>query len=322
MAESPPRFRAIAPGRVNLIGDHTDYTGGLVFPMAIDRSTVIDFAESDSMSLVSSDVEGDNWLRYVEAVRRLVPGARGLSGRVSTTIPIGAGLSSSAALEVAAALAFGFRGSAVELAQLCRKAEHDATGVPCGIMDQLCIAAGRTGHATLIDCRSLEVTHVPVPDSVKVVVRFVASRTLEGSEYATRVAECAAAEAIVGPLRDATLRDLASIADNRIRRRAVHVVSENGRVRSFAAALASFDFGLAGEIMLEGHRSLAENYDTSTPEMDRAARELAETPGVYGARMTGGGFGGCVVALCETDARVDGWVVAASDGARVQPAGP
>jgi galactokinase len=317
----PETYRAIAPGRVNLIGDHTDYTGGLVFPMAIDRSTVIEFSESDGMSLASADVEGEEWLRYVEAVRRLVPNARAVAGRVSTTIPIGAGLSSSAALEVAAALALGFRGSPVQLAQLCRQAEHDATGVPCGIMDQLCIAAGRAGHATLIDCRSFEVTYAPVPESVKVVVRFVASRTLEGSEYATRVAECAAAEAVVGPLRDVALRDLAAIADERIRRRAVHVVSENARVRSFAAAMSSYDFGLAGEIMLEGHRSLAENYDTSTPEMDRAVRELAETPGVYGVRMTGGGFGGCVVALCEPDARVDGWAVVASDGARLEMVG-
>jgi galactokinase len=311
-------FRAIAPGRVNLIGDHTDYTGGLVFPMAIDRSTVIEYSESEATSLVSDDVEGDAWLRYVEAVRLLVPRTRGVSGRVSTTIPIGAGLSSSAALEVAAALAFGFRGSAVDVATLCRRAEHDATGVPCGIMDQLCIAAGRAGHATLIDCRSLDVTYVPVPESVKVVVRFVASRTLEGSEYAARVAECAAAEMIVGPLREAALRDLVAIVDERVRRRAVHVVSENARVLAFAAAMSSFDFGLAGEIMLEGHRSLAENYDTSTPVMDRAVRELAETPGVYGARMTGGGFGGCVVALCDPGAPVDGWVVAASDGAGVE----
>ncbi|MFM8390664.1 MAG: galactokinase family protein, partial [Actinomycetota bacterium] len=144
----PESFRAIAPGRVNLIGDHTDYTGGLVFPMAIDRSTVIEFSESDVVDLVSGDVEGDGWLRYVEAVRRLVPGARGVSGRVSTSIPIGAGLSSSAALEVASALAFGFAGSVVDLAVLCRQAEHDAMGVPCGIMDQLCIASGQVGRAT------------------------------------------------------------------------------------------------------------------------------------------------------------------------------
>jgi galactokinase len=313
----PKRWRAIAPGRVNLIGDHTDYTGGLVFPMAIDRETVIDFEESDAMSLVSADVEGSDWLRYVEAVRALVPGARAISGCVSTTIPVGAGLSSSAALEVAVALAVGFSGSPEELAALCRQAEHDATGVPCGIMDQLCIAAARERRATLIDCRSLEVRHVPIPDSVKVVVRFVASRTLEGSEYATRVRECAAAEAVVGPLRDVELRDLALIGDDTVRRRAIHVVSENARVESFARALETYDYALAGEIMLEGHRSLAENYDVSTPAMDRAVRELAETPGVYGARMTGGGFGGCVVALCETDARVDGWVVRPSAGARV-----
>jgi galactokinase len=313
----PERWRAIAPGRVNLIGDHTDYTGGLVFPMAIDRETVIEFEASRELALTSADVEGSDWLRYVEAVRDLVPGARAISGRVSTTIPVGAGLSSSAALEVAVALAVGFSGSPEELAALCRQAEHDATGVPCGIMDQLCIAAAREGHATLIDCRSLDVRHVPIPDSVKVVVRFVASRTLEGSEYATRVRECAAAEAVVGSLRDAALRDLATIEDERVRRRAVHVVSENARVRSFASAMESLDYALAGEIMLEGHRSLAENYDTSTPAMDRAVRDLAETPGVYGARMTGGGFGGCVVALCDPDARVDGWVVRAASGARL-----
>ncbi|MFZ9697221.1 MAG: galactokinase [Ilumatobacteraceae bacterium] len=314
----PERWRAIAPGRVNLIGDHTDYTGGLVFPMAIDRETEIDFEESDAMSLVSTDVVGGDWLRYVEAVRALVPGARAISGRVSTTIPIGAGLSSSAALEVAVALALGFPGSTTDLAKLCRQAEHDATGVPCGIMDQLCIAAAREGHATLIDCRSLEVRHVPIPDSVKVVVRFVASRTLEGSEYATRVRECAAAEAVVGPLRDVELRDLALIGDDTVRRRAVHVVSENARVESFARALTTYDYALAGEIMLEGHRSLAENFATSTPVMDRAVAEMAETPGVYGARMTGGGFGGCLVALCDPDARVDGWVVRAAGRARLE----
>ena len=314
------KWRAIAPGRVNLIGDHTDYTGGLVFPMAIDRSTIIDFDVSESMSLVSADVDGDGWLRYVEAVRRLVPGARAIAGRVATTIPVGAGLSSSAALEVAVALAVGFEGSPVELAQLCRQAEHDATGVPCGIMDQLCIAAGQAAHGTLIDCRSLDVRYVPIPESVKVIVKFVASRTLEGSEYAARVAECAAAEAIVGPLRDASLRDLASIDDEVVRRRAIHVVSENARVESFARALSSFDYALAGEIMLEGHRSLAENFATSTPVMDRAVAEFAETPGVYGARMTGGGFGGCVVALCDPEARVDGWIVRASDGARIERA--
>ncbi|MFM7094949.1 MAG: galactokinase, partial [Actinomycetota bacterium] len=183
---------------------------------------------------------------------------------------------------------------------------------------QLCIAAGQAGRATMIDCRTLDVTHFPVPESVKVVVRFVASRTLEGSEYATRVAECAAAEATLGPLRDAALRDVAAIGDERVRRRAVHVVSENERVRSFASAMASYDFGVAGEIMLEGHRSLAENFEVSTAAMDRAVREIAEIPGVYGARMTGGGFGGCVVALCDPEARVDGWVVSAAAGARLE----
>ena len=305
----PELFRAIAPGRVNLIGDHTDYTGGLVFPMAIDRSTVIEFRESDVISLASSDVEGDDWLRYVEAVRRLVPGARSVAGRVSTTIPIGAGLSSSAALEVASALALGFQGSVTELAVLCRQAEHDATGVPCGIMDQLCIASAREGHGTLIDCRTLEVTHVPLPDGIEFVVRFVAARTLQGSEYSDRVAECAAAEREIGPLRDAAPDDVGTLRDPVVRARARHVVTENARVTQFVAALRAGDYATAGEVMVLAHRSLAADFAVSTPVMDAAVDGLLATPGVIGARMTGGGFGGCVVAMCERGADVEGWKV-------------
>jgi galactokinase len=307
---------AVAPGRVNLIGDHTDYTGGLVFPMAIDRWTTIRGETSDVLELVSEDdPDGGAWLRYVRAVAGLLAAPRYVKGRVSTTIPIGAGLSSSAALEVASALALGFSGSVEELAGLCRQAEHDATGVPCGIMDQLCIAGAREGHAMLLDCSDLSVRHIALPPDVKVVVRFVAHRTLEGSEYATRVAQCSAAEREIGPLRLASLSDVEAIADPVIRRRARHVVSENARVRQFVAAVEAGDLVAAGGLMTESHRSLARNYEVSTVEMDSVVDHLSSLPGVYGARMTGGGFGGCVVALCDPEARVDGWAVMPVGGA-------
>jgi galactokinase len=244
----------------------------------------------------------------------------GIHGHLTSTIPAGAGLSSSAALECAIGLALGFEGTPLELAQLARRAEHAATGVPTGIMDQLCIASGRDGHATLIDCSALTVEHVPVPDDVDVVVRFVAHRTLVGSEYAARVAECARAEAEIGPLRLADPAAVEAIGDEVARRRARHVVTENRRVADFAAALGAHDFAEAGRVMLDSHASLRDDFATSTPTMDAAVADLADRPGVHGARITGGGFGGCIVALCEPGALEDEsrqWVVRASAGARV-----
>ena len=318
-------MRVIAPGRVNLIGEHTDYTGGLVFPMAIDRWTTIDYDVADSgIVLDSADENGTvsltlgqpfdasmtpSWGRYVGAVASLLDSPRGITGHVSTTIPVGAGLSSSAALEIAVALALGSTLPSSDLAQLTQRAEHIATGVPTGIMDQLCIASGRDGHGTMIDCRTLEVTHVPIPTDVKIVVRFITHRTLVGSAYADRVTQCAAAESIIGPLRDASLADVATITDATIASRARHVISENARVISFASALAGGDYGTAGAIMSDCHRSLAEDFATSNDQMNAAVRDVCATPGVFGARMTGGGFGGCIVALCEPDAVVDGWHV-------------
>lgn len=318
-------MRVVAPGRVNLIGEHTDYTGGLVFPMAIDRWTTIDYDVTGSgIVLDSADADGTvsiavgqsfdaamtpSWGRYIGAVASLLDSPRGISGHVSTTIPVGAGLSSSAALEIAVALALGCELPSSELAQLTRRAEHLATGVPTGIMDQLCIASARDGHGTMIDCHTLEVRHVPIPTDVKIVVRFIAHRTLVGSAYADRVAQCAAAESIIGPLRDASLADVAAITDATIASRARHVISDNARVISFASALTSGDYSTAGEIMSDCHRSLAEDFATSNDQMNAAVRDIRAVPGVFGARMTGGGFGGCIVALCEPDAVVDGWHV-------------
>lgn len=324
---------ARAPGRVNLIGDHTDYTGGLVLPMAIDRFTEIRFTtHPDGVELSSHDEAVDvhlplvvddpasiepAWGRYVAGVVSEVRPNRGIRGHVSTTIPIGAGLSSSAALEVAVALALGHDGSALEVAQLCQRAENRASGVPSGIMDQLAIAAGVAGHALVIDCGELTVEPTPVPDGIDIVVQFVAHRTLVGSPYADRVAECAAAERAIGPLRHATAAQAASIDDPVVRARAMHVVNENQRVRDFAAALAAGDLRSAGALMMRSHDSLRDLFHTSTPAMDAAVAQLTGMPGVYGARMTGGGFGGCVVALTEPGALSDGWVVHAVDGARV-----
>ena len=326
---------ARAPGRVNLIGEHTDYTGGLVLPMAIDRWTEISFRVGDGIHLTSADEPAPAdlttdvtdamavepaWARYVAGVIAEMQPERGIRGHVTTTIPIGAGLSSSAALEVATALALGHTGDPIELAQLCRRAEHRASGVPTGIMDQLSIAAGRAGHALLIDCHDLTIEPVALPPDVDIVVRFVAHRRLVGSPYAERVAQCADAEAAIGPLRSARLADTDRIDDPTTRARARHIVGENQRVRDFAAALHAGDLVAAGRLMTAGHASMRDDFEISTPAMDEAVEQAAATPGVYGSRMTGGGFGGCIVSMCERGALRDGWIVTAVDGARVQPA--
>lgn len=317
------------PGRVNLIGEHTDYTGGLVFPIAIDRRTMIEFEHGgDTVRLESDDMPGvvefdpaapfdassePAWGRYPRAVASLLEHPAALSGRISTTIPVGAGLSSSAALEIAAAMALGARMTPTELATLTRQAEHLATGVPTGIMDQLCIASARADHGMLIDCASLEVTHIPISTEVEFVVRFIAHRTLEGSEYAARVHECALAEDAIGPLRLATLEQAESISDEKVRRRARHVVGENERVRHFIDALGRGNLVAAGRLMTGSHQSLSHDFEVSTPQMDQAVRDACATRGVFGARMTGGGFGGCIVAMCEAGSPLEGW--------RVRPAG-
>jgi galactokinase len=318
-------MHARAPGRVNLIGDHTDYTGGLVFPMAIDRYTTIQYQLTDDIVFLTSDNDPDEvefsigspfdpqmtprWGRYVAAVTSLLQPARGIRGNVSSTIPVGAGLSSSAALEVAVARALGSQHSAVDIALLAQKAEHLATGVPTGIMDQLCISSARAGHGALIDCRSLSVTHIPIPNDIVFVVQFIAHRTLEGSEYATRVSQCSEAETMIGPLRDATLHDVARIQNPVIAARAQHVISENERVLSFTQSLTRGDYVQAGYAMTQSHNSLSSDFTSSTKQMDRAVADALATPGVFGARMTGGGFGGCIVCLCTPETELPGWKV-------------
>jgi galactokinase len=314
-SREPGYVRVVAPGRVNLIGDHTDYTGGLVFPMTIDRATVIEGVRGGDAIELHSSTEPEptmlplqvndpfgmtpHWACYVAGVVHEMCPTAGFSGRVTTNIPSGAGLSSSAALELAVALALGFAGTPTELAQLTQRAEQKASGVPCGIMDQLSIAAGSIAGPTLIDCHTLDVTTIELPSDLDVVVIYGHHRTLVGSAYADRVAECAAAEAVLGPLRVATTAMVATIADPTVRARALHVVTENQRVREFALALAADDRKAAGRLMIESHNSLRDAFQTSTLGMDALVADVCKRDGVWGARMTGGGFGGCVVVLTE-----------------------
>jgi galactokinase len=320
---------------VNLIGDHTDHSGGLALPMAIDLgTTVLGEVHGDRVVLRShqdpepvalpaivtdpTDVE-PAWGRYVAGVIAEVKPDRGFVGVVDSTIPVGAGLSSSAALEVAVALALGFEGSARELAAVCQRAEQRATGVPCGIMDQLTSACGRRGHALLIDFAGLDIEYVPIPDAVEVVVVHSGqARALAGTAYAERRAQAEAATNIVGPLRDLPVGGLDRIEDEVVRRRARHVVTENARVVQFVDALADSDFDRAGAVMQASHRSLRDDFEVSTPALDELVERLEATDGVFGARLTGAGFGGCVVALCERGALPDeGWHVGAASGADV-----
>lgn len=329
---------ARAPGRVNLIGDHTDHTGGLVFPMAIDLDTVVEIELGPPwLELVSNDEEEPAvvffddprepstiqppWARYVAGVIQAMQPEEGGRGFVRSELPIGAGLSSSAALEVAVALALGFQGSTRDLALLCQRAEQMASGVPCGVMDQLASAGGIDGHALLIDCTSLDITPVPMPSDVDIlVVDSGTRRQLSTSFYGVRRAQCEEAEALIGPLRTATLDDVESIATDDLRHRARHVVSENARVRAFAAALIGNDVTEAGRLMVESHVSLRDDFEVSTRILDELVDHLITQPGVRGARLTGAGFGGCVVALVDAGTEIDvpAWKVRASAGASVE----
>jgi galactokinase len=329
-------FRVIAPGRVNIIGDHTDYTGGLCLPMAIHLHTSftvkrhgnrVELVSTDepepanvALEIASVDVATINpyWARYVAGVVHTIQPTIGLTGKVTSTIPRGAGLSSSAALEVGVALALGFEGTPFEIALACQKAEQLATGVPTGILDQLSSAAGREGQAMMLDCHEMSISYVPMPSDVEIVVLHSGQeRHLAASGYTQRVVECRAAENAIGPLRLATLAATAEITDPVIARRARHVVSENERVRDFSAAMAAGEFDAAGAIMTDSHRSLRDDYESSHPVVDKLVADLVTTPGVLGARITGGGFGGCVVAMTTPGALAKGWHVHAAAGARV-----
>jgi galactokinase len=315
-----------APGRVNLVGDHTDYNDGLVLPFAIDRSCVVAAVPASTVRIRSLDLDAGveiradgstdpasvspSWGRYVAGVvRELAAAGRppaGLEAVLASDVPLGSGLSSSAALEIACAVALAdaadwHPGEGV-LAEACRVAEETATGVPCGIMDQLVSLAGRDGAALLIDCRLLELHPVPLPDRLAVlVVHSGIARSLDASGYGERRRACEALARRLGldTLRDATAEQ---VADEPLGR---HVVSENARVLEAERALEQEDLEALGRIFGRSHVSLAEDFRVSTPELDTLVDVLVHA-GAYGARLTGAGFGGCAVAACdiETVARV------------------
>jgi len=329
------KFRATAPGRVNLIGDHVDYMGGPVLPMAVQLSTTITGTRFGSEVSLTSDQESEPlqlqlpsaepkdvspvWGRYIAGIAQEMGATIGFSGTVSSTVPPGSGLSSSSALSVAAALAFGSAGSIAELAVLSRAGEVRATGVPCGIMDQLASAGGVAGHALLIDCASLAIDPVAVPPEARIwVVPSGQQRRLGDSEYSQRRAACEAASELIGPLPDASLEAIEELSDPILRRRARHVRTESERVRRAAEALRSGELAEFGQLMIQSHRSLADDFEVSTSVLDTLVNDLTSQPGVLGARLTGAGFGGCVVALAQPGVELRGWLVTPSAGADIE----
>lgn len=333
-----PTHAAQAPGRVNLIGEHTDYALGYVLPIAIDRRTVAVGALAhgprcrvfsvstpvpcafDLHTDPRAEFPPDHWGRYAAGVLALLaelPGRHDLPAldiALASSVPPGSGLSSSAALEVSiATLASALWNVPIlpdQIARLCRSAEGVYAGVPCGIMDQMISACAMENHALLIDCRDERATPIPLPPSEEIawVITDSGVRHMLGSSaFAERRAAGERAAAALGmtSLREATPW---LIAESRTRlsdeeaRCAVHVVSENHRVLEFVAALTTGDHEQAGRLMLASHASLRDDLRVSCPELDALVEAAMKLPGVFGSRMTGGGFGGCTVTLCRADA--------------------
>jgi galactokinase len=319
-----PTVVARAPGRVNLIGDHTDYNDGFVLPVALPFDTVIVGAlapvgsgvelVSEGFGTISIDLSEPaatdrDWGIHLRGVHQLLgqlnvplPDWR---GTISTDIPAGASLSSSAALEVACiSLLLHFAGvswSGADIALLGQRVENEVLGLPSGIMDQLISATATDGHASLIDCRSLIAKHYRLPPDVRIVVMDSGTRReLVDSEYAQRQSSCEEAARHLGltSLRDASLDDLDRLAGNELlRSRARHVVTENQRTLDAAKAMTAGDNTRLGELMTKSHNSLRDDFEVSGPGLDAIVDAAMAAPGCLGARMTGGGFAGCAVAL-------------------------
>ena len=321
-----------APGRVNLIGEHTDYNDGFVMPMVIDRRTHVRITPRDDRRLSvysenvreSADASLDglapkhHWSDYVFGVAALLQqngvAVGGANLSVKSDVPLGAGLSSSAALEVATAKALlasaGASMDSAELARVCQRAENEFVGARVGIMDQFVALHGRTGQALLLDCRSLDYTLLPLPPGVKVVVvNTTVKHELAASEYNKRRADCEATVRTlatrmpsVAALRDVTqarLDEHASLLTDTQCKRARHIISENHRVTAAAIALARGDIGKLGPLFADSHRSLRDDYEVTCEELDVLVEIASSAPGACACRMTGGGFGGCTVNLVE-----------------------
>ncbi len=330
----PRVFRA--PGRVNLIGGHVDYNDGWVLPLAINRDCFVlarsredrllrmhsrEFAETVETPL-DLPARGDHhWSHYVAGVAWALGKAgipvRGADLLIASDVPAGGGLSSSAALEISAGLALsslaGVQPDRTALARAGQRAENEFVGMRCGVMDQLASCWGRRDHALLIDCRTLDVRPVPLDSrQVRVIVANTMTRhALAASEYNRRRQECEEAVRRIGvarpgiaALRDVTWDDISALAANwpePIRRRARHVTTEIARVHAGAAALERADYEELGRLMLAAHRSLDEDYQVSSPELNLMVELAGELPGVLGSRMTGGGFGGSTVNLVRAE---------------------
>lgn len=330
---------AQAPGRVNLLGGHTDYNDGFVLPTTIDRSVHMaarrrddatlrlystNFDEEATYTLGTGALDGlPGWARYVVGVavelRRQGYAVTGVEAALSGNVPLGAGLSSSAALEVATAVGldglFSLGLEPVETARLCQHVEQEYVGVECGIMDQFSSRVGRADHALFLDCRSLDHEHLPLPmDEVCLVVADSGvRRELASSKYNERRHECEDAAAFFGEQTDREVRTLRDVSEEMLtahghdlpeslRRRARHVITENQRVERGTALLRKGDLEAFGSLMNASHDSLANDYEVSCDELDCLATVARRTEGVLGSRMTGAGFGGCTVTLVRCEA--------------------
>jgi galactokinase len=324
-----------SPGRVNLIGEHTDYNDGFVFPMAIEPHVLLAVRARDDEKVIArttlfpdqpvefsiakpierAEPAWGNYVRGAVAMlkRKGVP-LVGMDCMIANTLPSGGGLSSSAAMEVGVGRAMlalaGETMDSLTLALLAQKAEHEYALVPCGIMDQMIVASGRTGHAMLLDCRTLVPEFAPLGDDVTVVVvNSMAHHSLADGEYAKRRKECETGVAYfqktdpsIKALRDVTVRQVKSVQedlDDVTFRRCRHVVTENERCLKFAQLLKAGDYAGAGKLMLASHASLRDDYEVSVKELDFLVDTAEKLEGVYGSRMTGGGFGGCTVSLVK-----------------------
>lgn len=323
-----------APGRVNLIGEHTDYNDGFVLPLALERATYLALRRRDDTRVVVQSLEkgeaefdlkalsrGESWAEYLKGVAWALGEdgftLSGWEGVLSSDVPAGAGLSSSAALELATMQAFayssGFAWEPKRMAQLAQRAENDWVGAQTGIMDQFISACAEAGSALLIDCRSLETTSVPIPPGTAVIVMDTMTRHRHvDSGYNDRRRQCEEAAAFFGvrALRDVTIEVFqtreAELAEP-ARRRARHIITENDRTEEAAAAMLSGNAVRLGELMCGSHVSMRDDFEISSAELDRMVELAQAEAGCFGARMTGGGFAGCAVALVQR-AQVDAFM--------------